>query len=115
MTVSLGTAYRSFGGEVEASNPPTICRLHRFMPSPTLGHSSPVAQAEALDQPAQRRQRPLLPLRRLHPALPRPASPTPPGTRNATTLTRTRRPACCQALRPLSRGPVLHLGPTISA
>jgi hypothetical protein len=41
MTVSLGTAYRSFGGEVEASNTPTICRLHRFMPSPTLGHSSP--------------------------------------------------------------------------
>src|ERR1700694_2288392 len=40
MTVSLGTAYRSFGGEVEASNTPTICRLHRFMPSPTLGHSS---------------------------------------------------------------------------
>src|SRR5512146_1064762 len=40
MTVSLGTAYRSFGGEVEASNTPTICRLHRFMPSPTLSHSS---------------------------------------------------------------------------
>ena len=35
MTVSLGTAYRSFGGEVEASNTPTICRLHRFMPLPT--------------------------------------------------------------------------------
>src|SRR6185369_2918595 len=40
MTVSLGTAYRSFDGEVEASNTPTICRLHRFMPSPTFGHSS---------------------------------------------------------------------------
>jgi hypothetical protein len=25
---------------VEASNTPTICRLHRFMPSPTFGHSS---------------------------------------------------------------------------
>ena len=75
----------------------------------------PVAQAEAVDQPAQRRQRPLLPLLRLPPALPRPASPTPPGTRSATTLTPTRRPACCQALRPPSRGPVLHLGPTILA
>src|SRR5690349_5304257 len=40
MTVSLGTPYRSFDGEVEASNTPTICRLHRFMPSPTFGHSS---------------------------------------------------------------------------
>src|SRR6266513_423592 len=27
MTLSLGTAYRSFGGEVEASSTPTICRL----------------------------------------------------------------------------------------
>jgi hypothetical protein len=45
MTVSLGTAYRSFGGEVEASNTPTICRLHRFMPSPTLGHSSTIREA----------------------------------------------------------------------
>src|SRR5208337_4071759 len=25
---------------VEASNTPTMCRLHRFTPSPTLGHSS---------------------------------------------------------------------------
>src|SRR5450755_822225 len=48
MTVSLGTAYRSFGGEVEASNTPTICRLHRFMPSPTLGHSSVLVAIETL-------------------------------------------------------------------
>src|SRR6476469_10566611 len=27
MMLSLDTAYRSFGGEVEASNTPTICRL----------------------------------------------------------------------------------------
>src|SRR5437899_1415686 len=27
MTLSLDTAYRSFGGEVEASSTPTICRL----------------------------------------------------------------------------------------
>jgi len=27
VTLSLGTAYRSFGGEVEASSTPTICRL----------------------------------------------------------------------------------------
>src|SRR5258705_2332635 len=27
MMLSLDTAYRSFGGEVEASSPPTICRL----------------------------------------------------------------------------------------
>src|ERR1700687_151441 len=27
MTLSLGTAYRSFGGEVEASSTPKICRL----------------------------------------------------------------------------------------
>src|ERR1700724_2244301 len=27
MTLSLGTAYRSFGGEVEALSTPTICRL----------------------------------------------------------------------------------------
>src|SRR3981189_708582 len=27
MTLSLGTAYRSFGGEEEASSTPTICRL----------------------------------------------------------------------------------------
>src|SRR6476620_11728937 len=27
MTLSFGTAYRSFGGEVEASSTPTICRL----------------------------------------------------------------------------------------
>src|ERR1700737_264759 len=27
MALSLGTAYRSFGGEVEASSTPTICRL----------------------------------------------------------------------------------------
>src|ERR1017187_2763018 len=27
MMLSLGTAYRSFGGEVEASSTPTICRL----------------------------------------------------------------------------------------
>src|ERR1700730_1839587 len=27
MTLSLDTAYRSFGGEVEASGTPTICRL----------------------------------------------------------------------------------------
>src|ERR1700738_4042439 len=27
MTLSSGTAYRSFGGEVEASSTPTICRL----------------------------------------------------------------------------------------
>src|SRR5258708_11958925 len=27
MTLSLGTAYRSFGGEVEASSTPMICRL----------------------------------------------------------------------------------------
>src|SRR3981189_3114360 len=27
MTLSLGTAYRSFGGEMEASSTPMICRL----------------------------------------------------------------------------------------
>jgi hypothetical protein len=27
MMLSLDTAYRSFGGEVEASSTPTICRL----------------------------------------------------------------------------------------
>ena len=37
MTLSLGTAYRAFGGEVEASNTPTICRLPEFT---TFGDSS---------------------------------------------------------------------------
>ncbi|MGE4129891.1 MAG: TRAP transporter large permease subunit, partial [Hyphomicrobiaceae bacterium] len=40
VTLSLGTAYRSFGGEVRSSTNPTICRLHRFTPSPTSGDSS---------------------------------------------------------------------------
>src|SRR4029079_5588565 len=53
MTVSLGTAYRSFDGEVDASNTPTICRLHRFMPSPTFGHSSPaVRNLQCLNSPS---------------------------------------------------------------
>ena len=39
---------------VEASNTPTICRLHQFTPSPTLGHSSlhsrqPFARCKATD------------------------------------------------------------------
>jgi hypothetical protein len=33
-------AYHSFGGEVEASNTPTIRRPYPFMPSPTSAHSS---------------------------------------------------------------------------
>src|SRR6266403_5542421 len=40
MMLSLDTAYRSFGGEVEASSTPTICGLPDFPPSPTLGDSS---------------------------------------------------------------------------
>src|SRR5215467_5480754 len=40
ITVSSVTAYHSFVGEVEASNTPTIRRLHPFTPSPTSAHSS---------------------------------------------------------------------------
>src|ERR1700704_2993760 len=44
MTLSLDTAYRSFGGEVEASSTPTICRLpdsRRHQPS-AIAHSPSV-------------------------------------------------------------------------
>src|SRR6478609_5241892 len=47
MTLSLDTAYRSFGGEVEASSTPTICRLsdsrrHQLSAIALGGHRKPV-------------------------------------------------------------------------
>src|SRR5262245_66623026 len=37
----VGHGYHSFVGEVEASNAPTIRRLHPFTPPPTSAHTSP--------------------------------------------------------------------------
>jgi hypothetical protein len=45
MMLSLDTAYRSFGGEVEASSTPTICRL----PDSRRHQLSVIARAYALD------------------------------------------------------------------
>src|SRR3981081_3161045 len=44
MMLSLDTAYRSFGGEVEASSTPTICRLSdsRRHQLPAIAPSAPV-------------------------------------------------------------------------
>src|SRR5665213_3471442 len=47
MMLSLDTAYRSFGGEVEASSTPTICRLsdsrrHQLWAIAPLAHVAPV-------------------------------------------------------------------------
>jgi hypothetical protein len=39
-TLPSVTSYHFFGGEVEAPNTPTACRLNRFTSSPTSGHSS---------------------------------------------------------------------------
>src|SRR6266404_3451281 len=44
MMLSLDTAYRSFGGEVEASNTPTICRL----PDSRRHQLSAIARVEPL-------------------------------------------------------------------
>src|ERR1700730_16445012 len=44
MTLSLDTAYRSFGGEVEASSTPTICRL----PDSRRHQLSAIAQSEGM-------------------------------------------------------------------
>src|SRR5258707_5725850 len=52
MMLSLDTAYRSFGGEVEASSPPTICGLPDFPPSPTLGDSSTPNEEGSIAQPS---------------------------------------------------------------
>src|ERR1700722_16903891 len=54
MTLSLGTAYPSFGGEVEASSTPTICRLpdsrrHQLwaIAQVTLSHMTQAATIDA--------------------------------------------------------------------
>ena len=56
-TLSLGTAYRSFGGEVEASSTPTICRLpdsrrHQLPDLAPLCKHGPLATAVVAGTPA---------------------------------------------------------------
>src|SRR6266404_6936288 len=50
MTLSLGTAYRSFGGEVEASSTPTICRL----PDSRRHQLSAIARCRAMFEPPEK-------------------------------------------------------------
>src|ERR1700687_5062842 len=60
MTLSLGTAYRSFGGEVEASSSPTLCRLPASRRH-QLWAIAPAHEARGLSQTALPPLQPLKP------------------------------------------------------
>src|ERR1700738_1347712 len=67
MTLSLGTAYRSFGGEVEASSTPTICRLpdsrrHQLWAIARMDMKLPLATRFQLQSSPSTKPRPVWPL-----------------------------------------------------